>query len=84
MLIFYPTINFLEGQSFQKAMEDLKAKYISTLALNYKIWPAANFINFFFLPIQYQVLWANIVSFFFIACLSYLANSKPPAKTVSS
>ena len=76
MFMFYPCTAFFSGRPMSQAIEDLKAKYFATLALNYKIWPAASLINFAFLPIQYQVLWANFVSLGFIACLSFLANSK--------
>ncbi len=76
MLVFYPFTAFFNGRPMNEAVDDLKSKYWATLVLNYKIWPAASLINFLFLPIQYQVLWANFVSLGFIACLSFLANSK--------
>ncbi len=43
------------------------------MVANYKIWPAANLINFMFVPIHYQVLWANGVSLLFNAVLSYMS-----------
>lgn len=75
ILMFYPAINIVEGKSLSHAIEDLKNKYYATMVANYKIWPAANLINFYFVPIQYQVLWANLISLVFNACLSYLHNS---------
>jgi hypothetical protein len=75
MLGFYPAINLVEGRSMSHAIQDLKEKYVATMIANYKIWPPANLINFLFVPIQYQVLWANFVSLLFNAVLSYLHNS---------
>jgi Mpv17 / PMP22 family len=75
ILMFYPAINFVEGKPLSHAIDDLKAKYVATMAANYKIWPLANLINFMFVPIQYQVLWANFVSLFFNAVLSYMHNT---------
>eukprot|EP00347_Sterkiella_histriomuscorum_P017585 403348773 len=75
ILLFYPAINIVEGRSLSNAVEDLKNKYVATMIANYKIWPLANLINFYFIPIQYQVLWANLISLIFNACLSYLHNS---------
>ena len=51
MFMFYPCTAFFSGRPMSQAIEDLKAKYFATLALNYKIWPAASLINFAFLPI---------------------------------
>ena len=42
IMLFYPAINFVE---------DLKAKYVPTMIANYKLWPAANVINFMIVPI---------------------------------
>ena len=75
ILLFYPAINIIEGKPMSQMFEDLKAKYIPTMIANYKLWPAANLVNFLFVPIQYQVLWANFISLIFNACLSYLHNT---------
>lgn len=75
MLGFFPAINFVEGKPFSQSVQDLKEKYYATMIANYKIWPPANLINFMFVPIQYQVLWANFVSLFFNAVLSYMHNT---------
>jgi hypothetical protein len=80
MLFFFPAINLVEGKPVSKAVEDLKAKYFETMKINYYIWPAANLVNFMFVPIQYQVLWANLVSLVYNAGLSYIVNTyKKPA-----
>ena len=74
--IFYPCTALFNGRTMKDAREDLRGKYWDTLMLNYKIWPAASLINFAYVPIKYQVLWANFVSLVFIVCLSFLANTK--------
>jgi protein Mpv17 len=53
ILFFYPAINFVEGKPMSRAVEDLKEKYVPTMITNYQIWPAANLVNFMFIPIQY-------------------------------
>lgn len=80
IVLFYPIINMVEGKPLANAVEDLKTKYFATMATNYKIWPAANLINFYFIPIQYQVLWANFIALIFNACLSYMHNSYGKSK----
>ena len=51
IMLFYPAINFVEGKPFSQSVEDLKAKYVPTMIANYKLWPAANLINFMIVPI---------------------------------
>ena len=76
MLLFYPCIAFFDGRPMGQAFEELKSKYWALLALNYKVWLPASLINFAFIPIQYQVLWANLVNLGWIAIVSFFANSK--------
>ena len=45
------------------------------MLVNWQIWIPCNFINFYLVPIPYQVLWANGVSVVYNACLSYIHNS---------
>jgi hypothetical protein len=75
LLFFFPVINVVEGRTIQHGIDDLKSKYLATMVANYKIWPAANLVNFMFVPIQYQVLFANAVSLIFNAVLSYMHNT---------
>jgi protein Mpv17 len=51
ILFFYPAINLVEGKPLSSAITDLKAKYVPTMITNYYIWPAANLVNFMFVPI---------------------------------
>ena len=51
LLFFFPIINVVEGRTIAHGIEDLKQKYVATMIANYKIWPAANLVNFMFIPI---------------------------------
>lgn len=75
MVGWYMTINFLDGKSLKKSMNDLKIKFQPTMMAHWKVWPAVNYINFLLVPVQYQVLFANLVSLFFNSYLSYMHNS---------
>ncbi|CDW84001.1 peroxisomal membrane protein 2 [Stylonychia lemnae] len=72
---WFTTINLLDGNGLNRSYEDLKIKFIPTMTAHWKVWPAVNFVNFLFIPIQYQVLFANMVSLFFNSYLSYMHNS---------
>ena len=61
----------LLAQGFAKVRADLPA----TLVANWKLWPVANFINFRFVPLNYRVIFTNIVAIFWNIYLSAMVSS---------
>mmetsp|Transcript_1842 Transcript_1842/g.2933 ORF Transcript_1842/g.2933 Transcript_1842/m.2933 type:complete len:294 (+) Transcript_1842:209-1090(+) len=53
-----------------------RAHYWPTLKANWYCWPFANYINFFWIPAQYRLLFTSFVSIFWNMYLSSIANSK--------
>ena len=72
---FFILINLIEGKDFQHGIQDLKQKFVPTMIINWKMWIPANFVNFYLMPIKYQVFFANIVSIFFNTALSFIHNN---------
>jgi hypothetical protein len=58
--------------AWKKGVEVWKNKFEETLLSNWKIWPLASTINFWLMPVQYQVLFANFVGLFWYMLLSYI------------
>eukprot|EP00347_Sterkiella_histriomuscorum_P009534 403340840 len=75
MIGWYMAISSLDGKPIKKSIEDLKLKFQPTMMAHWKVWPAVNYINFLFVPVHYQVLFANLISLFFNSYLSYMHNS---------
>ena len=71
---FFLGINMIEGKSFEHGTHEVRTKWLETMMINWKLWIPANFINFYIMPIKYQVLFANFVSLFYNAALSYIHN----------
>jgi protein Mpv17 len=74
---FYPVNQMVVDRdlgAFKKGVEVWKAKIVETLVSNWKIWPIASSINFWLMPVQYQVLFANFVGLFWNMVLSYIAS----------
>jgi len=73
---FYWGTGLMEG----KSVDDIKAKYYATfwptMKLNYTIWPAAQLINFAFVPVPWQVVYVSGVSLVWSVILSS-KNSAP-------
>ena len=49
----------------------------------YKLWPAAQLVNFYVIPLKFRVNFSNIVSLFWNTYVSWLAN-RPVHDNVSS
>ena len=52
----------------------VRTQLMITMHANWKIWPIANYLNFAFVPAEFQLLASNVVAFFWSAILSALAN----------
>ena len=71
---FFPLINLLEGRGLEAGISALKEKYMSTMAFNMMLWLPAASLNFYFVPIPYQVLFVNLVSVGYNCMLSSIHN----------
>ena len=69
--MFYAVVS--EGDP-GKGIVQIREKIWETLVANWKIWPLAMTVNFYLMPLKYQVLFANFVGFFWNIILSYIAH----------
>ncbi|XP_038051870.1 protein Mpv17-like isoform X1 [Patiria miniata] len=74
--VFYTLIGLTSGLSSAEVKDKLKQNFKTTLINNYKVWPAAQIINFYFVPLQHRVLAVNCVALFWNTYLSWMANSR--------
>jgi len=63
----------LEGVS---PVERLRTSYWQALATNWMIWPFVQLANFKLVPLQYRLLFVNVVSIGWNSYLSFLNSSK--------
>jgi hypothetical protein len=73
--VLFFNLNILDGKSASEAIDDVKKKMKPAMLANWKFWPFVNFANFYFVPVQYQVLWNNFFAMIFNSYLSYLHNT---------
>ncbi len=81
---FFVTNSLFEDPStegLKKGIKSYKEKIWETLKINWMIWPLATTINFWFMPVQYQVLFANFVGLFWNIILSYIAYDEKAPET---
>ncbi|XP_069461598.1 protein Mpv17 [Ambystoma mexicanum] len=64
----------LNGLSPPQIGDKLKRDYKDTLIVNYYIWPAAQILNFYFVPLHHRLAVVQIVAIVWNVYLSWKAN----------
>lgn len=59
---FLFTMGVMRQDPVHEIIEKIKKDYYDVITTNWKIWPAAQIINFTFVPLQHRILVVNIVS----------------------
>jgi protein Mpv17 len=59
LFLFLSSMAIMEGTDPKKKLED---SYITAVKKNWMVWPAVQFTNFKFVPLEHRVLVVNIVS----------------------
>jgi protein Mpv17 len=78
---YFTVRSILEGSGFQGAREKLEARFVSTVLGAWKFWPLANIINFGLIPLEFRVLYVNVLSLFWTGYLSYVNAQKTATNT---
>ena len=71
--IYDGLVNDCSMKGLDAGIKNYKDKIWDTLKINWMIWPATTTINFWFMPVKYQVLFANFIGLFWNTILSYMA-----------
>ncbi|KAH7511696.1 hypothetical protein FEM48_Zijuj12G0010100 [Ziziphus jujuba var. spinosa] len=75
--VFLSTLMTLEGRASQivpKLQQVVFKEWISSVLVNWQLWIPFQFINFWFVPQQFQVLAANFVALIWNVILSFKAH----------
>ncbi|KAI8467297.1 MAG: hypothetical protein J3K34DRAFT_523829 [Monoraphidium minutum] len=73
LALFFATIKLLEGRPGEAGAE-VQAKLLPTLIANWCLWPAAQLVNFAFVPLELRILYVNAVSVAWTAYISTVAS----------
>ncbi|KAH8329938.1 hypothetical protein KR067_009062, partial [Drosophila pandora] len=71
MSYMVPKIN---GEEEEKIRSRIRETYFTILSRNYMLWPMAQFINFSFVPLQYQVIYVQCIALLWNSYLSMMLN----------
>jgi protein Mpv17 len=59
LFLFLSSMALMEGNDPKQALQD---KYVTAVKKNWMVWPAVQFTNFKYVPLEHRVLVVNIVS----------------------
>lgn len=62
LVVFISTLSTLEGKSLSEIQTKVRAEFKDLIIANYKLWPAVQVINFTLVPVEYRVLFLQVVA----------------------
>lgn len=79
---YFSVRSILEGSGVDGVQHKLTTRFVPTVVGAWKFWPAANVVNFGMVPVQFRVLYSNVLSLFWTGYLTHV-NSKARLTMVS-
>jgi Mpv17 / PMP22 family len=79
---YFSVRSILEGSGVDGIQHKLTTRFVPTVVGAWKFWPAANVVNFGMVPVQFRVLYSNVLSLFWTGYLTHV-NSKARLTMVS-
>ena len=75
--LFLVYLNVCRGNaSIRKIYDILRSDWLKTVKVSWRIWPAAQIINFKYVPLEYQAIFGNLVALFYNVFLTMISSSK--------
>lgn len=71
---YFYIAEFFEGKTLVQANEEIKDKFLTVYIADWLIWPPFQFVNFYFLPLRYRVLYINAVTTLYNIFLCYVKH----------
>ncbi|XP_014611236.1 PREDICTED: mpv17-like protein 2 [Polistes canadensis] len=72
LIIFFGGLGLMERDKVEEAYREIKVKLIEAWKVDCCFWPPAQCVNFMFIPLQYRVLYINVMTMVYDVFLSYI------------
>ncbi|KAL7744512.1 hypothetical protein ACLKA6_017036 [Drosophila palustris] len=75
-LILSYLVPFVNGKKHEEIVQSIRDGYVDLMKRSYTLWPLAQVVNFSLLPIQYQVLFVQLIALIWNCYLSMVLNKE--------
>lgn len=82
IVVLLSIIGAMQGNDIDSIRLKLHNEYKEILINNYKLWPAVQLINFYLIPLHYQVLVVQTVAILWNTYISYRTNKETVIKNI--
>ena len=80
LAVFFLTLGLLKNSSLRDIAEETWRKGLVLYTAEWTVWPPAQVINFYLIPLQFRVFFDNLVSFGFDLFQSHVVFSGSPSE----
>ncbi|KAG1691444.1 hypothetical protein DVH05_026934 [Phytophthora capsici] len=80
-LVFFTYAGVSDGKPVRETVASAVTKLPPTLAVNWTVWPLVHVCTFGFVPLQYRILFINVVNIGWSAFLSRMASKREGSNT---
>ncbi|KAI9010459.1 hypothetical protein CLU79DRAFT_839594 [Phycomyces nitens] len=75
LTMFFTIMGFIETKKWEGVQEKFRDAFLPALAMNYKVWPVVQLINFKVMPLQYRLPFVSSLGIIWNAYLSWINNA---------
>ncbi|OWF35546.1 mpv17-like protein 2 [Mizuhopecten yessoensis] len=68
---FFFGMGMLEGRGVDGALQEVKDKFLTVYVIDWFVWPPAQFINFYYLPVKLRVVYVSFLTLIWNTFLSW-------------
>ncbi|XP_060528562.1 mpv17-like protein 2 [Cylas formicarius] len=71
---FFYGMGLLEMKTPRNINEEIARKFVDVYVMDWCVWVPTQYVNFYYVPVKYQVLWINAVTMLYNVFLSFIKH----------
>ncbi|XP_018562269.1 mpv17-like protein 2 [Anoplophora glabripennis] len=75
IIIFFYGMGLMESKSLPECTKELKSKFWDVYVMDFFLCAPSQFINFYYVPVKYQVFYVNAIALVYSMFLSYFKHN---------